>query len=839
MGKGFQGTLMRHLGATEHRTTVRAVEMVAPHMRRIRFHAPTAFADIVLTPGTYVRGWFPDDSGKEHQRGYTLIEIDEDAHEYSIDFLLHVPSGPAGQWAANAEVGDELVVSPFGVRPFEVPDPLPRGYLLIADAAGIPCVRELADYIPDSIPIELYVGQYHEEDRDIPLPERENLRVHWIPMHSDDALAAALEQRDWQEWKAVVIAESAAGRHCRKYLQQQAGFPRSEISGQAYWKAGKQMGTSRDLELSAPATASPKTDASSAQPTRTWKNHRGRELLAPVRPALWIAGIAEIAITVVQLLPYLILVEMVRTLLADSPQASQVEHIRYLWLVFLIVFGLGATLASVSVLAMHLVDARFTYGLRRRLIRQLTRLPLQWFTERSRSTISAVVRDDTLALHALITHAVPAAVSAVASPLLILAYLFYVDWRIALALLVPIVVALWLMYVMIFRSFDAAVAAPARARRMQAQARAYVEAHHVVATFPHTARFYRDGLAEYLNFLRTWQLPFANLKTALTLVTRPITLLTLIVAVATPLVLTGSTPVPDALTFVFIGTTFASALLAIGYQLQEVRAGLEAANRIAAVQWEPPLPQCETSRAAVTSSAVRIREVEYGYRPDSPVLHGISLDIPAGTRCALVGPSGAGKSTLAYLLARFADPDHGTIQLGGVDIRDLTTADLYRHIGFVFQDVELLEASIHDNISLGKPGACHDDVIAAAKAAHIHERICALPQGYSTVITDRTGLSGGELQRITIARLFLADLPVVILDEATAYADPVCEQAVHAALAKLTQGRTVVMIAHRLETITDYDMIVVIDGGRIAQCGTHSELLAQGGRYQQMWEARL
>lgn len=221
---------------------------------------------------------------------------------------------------------------------------------------------------------------------------------------------------------------------------------------------------------------------------------------------------------------------------------------------------------------------------------------------------------------------------------------------------------------------------------------------------------------------------------------------------------------------------------------------------------------------------------------DAPAVSDIDLRIPAGTVTALVGASGSGKTTLARLAARFWDPDIGRVLIGGVDVATLEPHVLYRHVGMVFQDVQLLRAPVAVNVALGRPDASHDDIVRAAVAARIHDRIMQLPRGYDSVVGVDVTLSGGEAQRLSIARALLADTPVLVLDEATAFADPESEAEIQAAISTLVGGRTLLVIAHRLHTITGVDQIAVLDRGRVVEVGRHDQLLATDGAYSRLWQ---
>ena len=318
----------------------------------------------------------------------------------------------------------------------------------------------------------------------------------------------------------------------------------------------------------------------------------------------------------------------------------------------------------------------------------------------------------------------------------------------------------------------------------------------------------------------------------------PLPTLLVILAVGLWLVGRGSLSLANLALFLLIGTMPVASFSPVSWLTEFLRDSSAAAGRIGELLAMPEMAEPDDPTEPLDGS-VRLRGVRFSYRSDlgNRALDGVDLDIPAGTVCALVGSSGTGKSTLVRLVGRFWDVDEGSVQIGGVDVRAIGSAQLLRTVTLVFQDPFLLHDTVRENIRLARSGATDAEVIEAARAAQAHEFIVnELPDGYDTVVGEGgVGTSGGQAQRITIARAMLSDARVVVLDEATAFADAENEAAIQESVARLCQGRTVLVVAHRLATIQQADQIVVLEAGQIAERGTHTDLLARGGRYATLW----
>ncbi|MDR2253205.1 MAG: ABC transporter ATP-binding protein/permease [Bifidobacteriaceae bacterium] len=519
---------------------------------------------------------------------------------------------------------------------------------------------------------------------------------------------------------------------------------------------------------------------------------------------------------------------------------GQVDATRAWWAVAVAAAALvGAFAASgAATLAGHLADADLQLDVRRRIVAHLRRLPLGWFDQRSSGAVKKAALNDVAALHQLVAHAIHDMVRGIAVPVLSLGYLLAVEWRMGLAAAVPLILALLLYSLMMGSSTKNLAAYNASMARLSSATIEYVHGIAVVKSFGQAGashRRYDDETRVFERLWTDWARQTQTIETLVMVISSPVVVLAYLMGIAFWLTSAGTIEPIDAAPAILLGLGLTAPIIALGSSGQFVREATKAAGSLKEFLATPPIAQPAQPEAPV-GAGVAVEGVSFTYDADHLALDQVTASSPAGTLTALVGASGSGKSTLARLIPRFYDATSGTVRLGDVDVRRLAEADVHGQVGFVFQDTYLLRASVRDNIRLTRPGASAADVERAARAAQIHDRIARLPRGYDSMVGDDAHFSGGEAQRVMIARALISDAPVLVLDEATAFADPDSEAAIQDALSNLAAGRTVVVIAHRLYTVTGADAIWVLDGGKLVERGRHGELLAAGGRYRKLWE---
>ncbi|RKS79700.1 ATP-binding cassette subfamily B protein [Actinomadura pelletieri DSM 43383] len=562
-------------------------------------------------------------------------------------------------------------------------------------------------------------------------------------------------------------------------------------------------------------------------------------LLRPHLGAFAAVVIFQVVGAIAGLAPLLAVVELGRELLAPGP----VDEGRVWTVVAVGAVGLFVRLVFTAASSGigHLLDDRVQLSFRRLLAERLGRVPLGWFSRRRTGELAKVVGEDVSAVHPFIAHAPGELVAAFVVPLVSLVYLFTVDWRLTLITLIPVVLAVALVPLMMTKprlreqkEFDEAMG------RIASSAIEFVQGISVVKAFGASGRAHHrfiTAVDDFVGAFYRWVRGLSGIAAGMQLALSPPFVLLVVLVGGTSLITSGDMAPADLLPFLLLGLGLTAPVAALGHGFDDMQAAQRAVGRIQDVLAVQPLPE-PAHPVAPRGHRVELRDVRFGYEADHEVLRGINLVLEPGTVTAVVGPSGSGKSTLVQLLPRFFDPTGGSVVLGGVDLREIGGRELYRTVSFVFQDVRLLRASVADNIALAVPDADRDAVVRAARLANIHDRVLELLRGYDTVIGDEAGLSGGEAQRISIARALLADTPVLVLDEATAFTDPQTEQAVRHALKTLEGDRTILVIAHRLETIADADTVVMLDGGTIVERGNPTELLARGGRFAAFWQAQ-
>ena len=553
--------------------------------------------------------------------------------------------------------------------------------------------------------------------------------------------------------------------------------------------------------------------------------------------ASWVlsAGSALLA-----LVPFWYIWKILEEVLAVAPHFAQAQHlVEYGWL------AVGSSVLAVLVyiaglMCSHMGAFRVATNLRIQAMEHIVTLPLGLAEAFGSGKLRKIVNESSGATETYLAHQLPDRAGAIATPCGLLVLLFVFDWRLGLLSLVPVALGFLIMVRMTGAGMQEKMKEYQNALDdMANQAVEYVRGIPVVKTFGqtiHSFRQFKDSIDRY----RVWVIAYTKeLRAPMLWYTTAINgVFAFLIAGGLALTQGGGDPafLLDLLFYIIITPVIALTLTRIMFQSENTMIVDDALQRIDSVLHLAPLPEPAQPKAPMDGS-LALERVHFAYDGEHEVIRDLSLTIPAGRTVALVGPSGGGKSTLAYLMARYFDPQKGVVRIGGVDARQMDKETRMNTVSFVFQNSRLLKASILENVRLGRPSATREEVLRALDLAQCRDILDKLPQGMDTVIgAGGTYLSGGEQQRIAIARVILQDAPIVLMDEATAFADPDNESKVQAAFANLAQGKTVVMIAHRLSTVRNVDRIYVIRDGTVAEQGTYQDLMAQNGLFRQMWD---
>ena len=542
----------------------------------------------------------------------------------------------------------------------------------------------------------------------------------------------------------------------------------------------------------------------------------------------------------VALVPFVYIWKILRDVLNAAPNYAQAVNIpHYGWMAVL--FAVLAYLIYIAALmCSHLSAFRVATNLRLEVSEHLATLPLGFTETFGSGKLRKIIHESTGAAETFLAHQLPDKYNAMATPIGLLVLLLVFDWRLGLLSLVPVALGFVIMSAMTGRRMADKMRQYGNAlESMSNEAVEYVRGIPVVKTFGQSVFSFKKFKAT-IDEYEKWVIAYTKeLRIPMMLYTAAINGVFAFLIVGGLLFTThGVTPefLLNLLFYIIITPVISLTLTRIMYMSENELVVADALARVDSVLDAEPVPENDHPRHPKDAS-VSLKDVHFSYDGKTDVIKGVSLKIQPGQMVAFVGPSGGGKSTLANLICRFFDVQSGSVRVGGADVRDIPKEELMDTISFVFQNSRLLKGSILDNVRLGRAQATEAEVLAALKAAQCMDIVEKFPEGIHTVIgTKGVYLSGGEQQRIAIARAMLKNAPILLLDEATAFADPDNEAKVQAAFAQLAKGKTVLMIAHRLSTVANADCIYVVQDGQIVESGTKDELCAQNGLFARMWQ---
>ena len=557
----------------------------------------------------------------------------------------------------------------------------------------------------------------------------------------------------------------------------------------------------------------------------------GHKVLIPLGRT--IAGISA----VMALVPYYDLWKII-SIAVNGEDTGRISH--YAWQAVIITIA-SLLVYIVALLCTHIAAFRVQANMRSSLMRRIITLPLGVFDEDGTGKIRRTVNDSTAATETYIAHNLPDKTVAAVTPVGLLVLIFAFNWKIGLICMIPAVIGFACMMSMMGKGMQEKMKEYQNALDiMSSEATEYVRGIPIVKTFGQTINSFKrfkssiDGYGKWTtDYTLQLRLPMIGFMTCV----NSIFLFIVIAAYGVTRDGVAAADILNIMYYIIVTPLITVALTKIAYSGEAEMTLIDALKRVDSIMEIEPLP-VSAKRLVPADNSIELKDVTYRYKDATrDAVNDVSLRIEPGEHIALVGPSGSGKTTLAELMVRFFDVDKGQILVGGADVKDIAPDELMKKISFVFQDSRLIKKSIFENVRLSKPDATEEEVIAALTKAQCMDIIDKLPDGIHTVIGEKgTYLSGGEQQRITIARAVLKDAPILILDEATAFADPDNETKVQAAFDELSKDKTVVMIAHRLSTVMNADKIYVLDDGALTESGTHDELMSADGLYKKMFD---
>lgn len=546
-----------------------------------------------------------------------------------------------------------------------------------------------------------------------------------------------------------------------------------------------------------------------------------------------IAGISA----VMTLVPYYDLWKII-SIAVNHEDTARINY--YAWqAVIVIVASLLVYIAAL--LCTHIAAFRVQANMRSSLMRRIIKLPLGVFDEDGTGKIRRIVNDSTAATETYIAHNLPDKTVAAVTPIGLVILIFAFNWKIGLICMIPAVIGFACMMSMMGKDMQEKMKEYQNALEiMSSEATEYVRGVPVVKTFGQTIHSFKrfkaaiDGFGKWsTDYTLQLRFPMVGFMTCI----NAIFLFIVIAAYAVTRDGVAAADILNVMYYIIVTPLITVALTKVAYSGEAEMTLIDALKRVDSIMEIKPLDEGK-SDAEPAGYSLELKNVTYRYKDASrDAVSDLTMTINQGEHIALVGPSGSGKTTLAELIVRFFDVSSGEIRIGGLNIKDIPSAKLMNYVSFVFQDSRLIKKSILENVRMGKPSASEAEVLEALRKAQCMDIIDKLPDGINTVIGEKgTYLSGGEQQRITIARAFLKDAPILILDEATAFADPDNETKVQAAFTELSKDKTLIMIAHRLSTVMNADCIYVMDDGRIVESGSHNDLMNRDGMYRQMFD---